>query len=92
MYVISASECESHACNSQSFASEPAMRIQGLLRRTIMAEVKRAKFYLVIADEVTDMANKEELSLSLCFVNDGSVKEVFVDFVEVERKTGQVLA
>ena len=57
-----------------------------------MAEVKRAKFYLVIADEVTDMANKEELSLSLCFVNDGSVKEVFVDFVEVERKTGQVLA
>jgi len=42
----------------------------------------------VIADEVTDTANKEELSLSLCFVNDGSVKEEFVDFMEVERKTG----
>ena len=42
--------------------------------------------------EVTDTANKEELSLSLRFVDDGTVKEVFVDFVEVERITGQVLA
>jgi len=46
------------------------------------------KFYSMIADEVTDMANKEELSLSLPFVHDGTVKEVFVDFVEVDRKTG----
>ena len=46
----------------------------------------------MIADEVTDTANKEELSLSLRFVVDGTVKEVFVDFVEVERITGQVLA
>ena len=50
------------------------------------------KFYSVIADKVTDTANKEELSLSLCFVLDGNVKEVFVGFVEVERITGQVLA
>ena len=54
----------------------------------IIAKVKQAKFYLVIADEVTDMANKEELSLSLRFVDDGTVKGVFVDFVEVERITG----
>ena len=57
----------------------------------IIAEVKRAKFYSVIADEVTDTANKEELSLSLRFVLDGTVKKVFVGFVEVERITGQVL-
>ena len=62
------------------------------IRNEIIAEVKRAKFYSVIADEVTDTANKEELSLSLRFVVDGTVKEVFVDFVEVERITGQVLA
>lgn len=61
-------------------------------RNDIIAEVKQAKFYSVIADEVTDIANKEELSLSLCFVFDGTVKEVFVDFVAVERITGQVLA
>ena len=46
----------------------------------------------MIADEVTDTANREELSLSLRFVLDGTVKEVFVGFVEVERTTGQVLA
>ena len=39
---------------------------------TIIAEVKRAKLYLVIADEVTDMANREELSLSLHLVLDGT--------------------
>ena len=57
----------------------------------IIAEVKRAKLYSVIADEVTDTANREELSLPLHFVLDGTVKEVFVGFVEVERVTGQVL-
>ena len=46
----------------------------------------------MIADKVTDITNKEELSLSLRFVLDGVVKEMFVDFVEVERITGKVLA
>ena len=62
------------------------------IRNDILAEVKQAKFYSIIADEVTDAANKEELSISLRFVLDGTVKEVFVDFVEVERITGKVLA
>ena len=51
----------------------------------IIAEVKQAKLHSVIADEVADTAYKEELSLSLCFVFEGRVKEVFVDFVEVEQ-------
>ena len=38
------------------------------IRNDILADVKRAKFYSVIADEVTDTANKEELSISLRFV------------------------
>ena len=41
---------------------------------------------------MTDVANKEQLSLSLRYVHDEHVKEVFIDFVEVERITGQVLA
>ena len=40
----------------------------------IKAEVKQAKFYSVIADEITDTTNKEELSLSLCFIFDSGVK------------------
>ena len=35
------------------------------IRNDIVDEVKKAKFYSVIADEVTDSANKEELSLAL---------------------------
>ena len=42
--------------------------------------------------EVTDVANKEKLSLSFRYIHDGHVKEVFMDFTEVERTTGQVLA
>lgn len=66
--------------------------IDNSIRNDIVDEVKRAKFYSVIADEVTDSANKEELSLALRYILDGSIKEVFVDFVEVEHITGAVLA
>lgn len=57
----------------------------------IIEEVKSAKFYSIIADEVADAANKEELSLVIRYVHDGHIREVFVDFLEVERVTGRVL-
>ena len=40
-------------------------------RSTIIAEVQQAKLYSIIADEVTDVANKEELSLVLRYVTLG---------------------
>ena len=45
-----------------------------------------SKFYSVIADEVTDTVNKEELSLILRFVLNGTVEEVFVDFGQVYQR------
>ena len=60
--------------------------------RDILSEVNQAKYYTIIADEVTDLSNKEQLSLALRYVLDGKVKEVFVDFIYVERITGEVLA
>ena len=54
--------------------------------------MKRAKYYSVIADEVVDVSNKEQLSLTVRYVLDGTVKEMFVDFIEVERITGESLA
>ena len=62
------------------------------IHSTIIAEVQQAKLYSIIADEVTDVANKEELSLVLRYVYDDEVKEAFVDFIEVERITGVLLA
>ena len=58
----------------------------------IIDEVKRARLFSVIADEVTDVANREELSIVLQYVLGSEIKEVFVDFVEVARITGEVLA
>ena len=54
--------------------------------------MKRAKYYSVIADEVADVSNKEQLSLTVRYVLDRTVKEMFVDFIEVERITGESLA
>lgn len=62
------------------------------IQSNILLEVKNAKFYSVIADEVTDVSNKEQLSLCLRYVHEDRVREVFVDFIEVERITGKNLA
>ncbi len=62
------------------------------IRSDILSEVKAAKFFSIIADEVTDVGNKEQLSLSLRYVHREQVQEVFIDYVEVERITGKELA
>ena len=49
------------------------------------------QFYSVIADDVIDTANKEELSLVFRYVINNEIKETFVDFIELERITGEVL-
>ena len=58
--------------------------------RDDIIQVKSAKHYTVIV-EVTDSANKEELSLVFRYVYNGEIREVFVHFLEVERITGRVL-
>lgn len=58
----------------------------------MLSEVKEAKFHSIIADEVCDVSNKEQLSLCLRYIRDCHIKEMFVDSVEVERITGRELA
>ena len=58
----------------------------------ITEEVKSSKYYSIIADEVTDCSNKEQLSLSLRYVTDENVREMFLDFIKIERITGQALS
>ena len=50
------------------------------IRQDIVDKVKRAKFYSVIADETTDVSNKEKLSVSLRYVLENTVHEVFLEF------------
>ena len=62
------------------------------VRSEIINDILSAKFYPIIADELSDIFNKEQVSLSFRYVLDGTVKEVFADFVEVERITGKEIA
>ena len=61
------------------------------IRSHILNEVRSAKFYSNTADEVTDTVNNEELSLVIRYVHDGEIRDVFIDFLEVEQITGRVL-
>ncbi len=60
-------------------------------RQSVVQQVESAKYYTVIADEVTDVSNKEQLSLTLRYISNGAVRESFLDFIEVERITGRAL-
>ena len=62
------------------------------IRHDIVGKVKRAKFFPIIADETTDGSNKEKLSVSLRYILDNIIHEVFLEFLEVERITGETLA
>ncbi len=61
----------------------------------ILQRVKNVKYYTVIADEVTDCSNKEQLSLVLRYVNatDNQIREDFVAVIECDcGVTGSAIA
>lgn len=62
------------------------------IQEDILSEVKSAQFFSIIADEVTDVSNKEDLSLVIRYLVEGEIREMFVDFIQVERITGEVLS
>ena len=62
------------------------------IQSEILDEIRKAKYFSIMADEVADASNKEQLSISCRYVWEGGVKEVFVDFVEVARITGKEIA
>jgi len=77
---------------SKSIQNELIDIVAMQIRDEILSEIKEAKYYSVIADEVCDVSNKEQFSICIRYVHDNIVKETFLDFVEVERITGHVLA
>ena len=64
------------------------------IRQYIAFRVQQAKWFTVIADEVTDASNKEQLSLVVRFVDVISIIcEDFVDFIECDEGiTGEQLS
>ena len=68
--------------------------IGGQLRKSIVGQITdNAPFYSILADEVTDVANKEQLSLVVHFVDiDGTIHNEFLGFLSLERITGEAIA
>ena len=65
------------------------------IRRQIIHRVKKAQLFTLVADEVTDSSNKEQLSLVLRYVNpdDYCIREDLVTFLECDNGiSGQGLA
>ena len=63
------------------------------IQKKIIDEVKAAKFFTILADEVTDRANLEQLSVVIRFVDgDKQIREEFLDFITVERITGDSIS
>ena len=63
------------------------------IRDNIVGEVKEAKWFSLLCDEVTDISIKEQLSIVLRFVDSNcDIREEFIDFVYTDRITGWIIA
>ena len=64
-----------------------------LIVEELISEIIEAKFYSILADEASDVAMKEQLSLVLRFVDkDHNVREEFIKYCLCEKLTGEALA
>jgi len=64
-----------------------------IIRSKILLRVCEAQFFSIIADEATDSANDEQLSISIRFVENGSPQEKFFGFHECQSGiTGEAIA
>ncbi len=78
---------------SKTIQNELISVIGDTIRGGIINEIKDAQFFTILADEVTDCSNLEQLSIAIRFVDKNEeVREEFLDFITVERITGAALA
>ena len=59
--------------------------------QSLVQRVRCTRFFSVLADETTDAGRKEQLSISLRFVEEGKLHEEFLCFTEVTDLTGRGL-
>ena len=64
-----------------------------IIRSKLIKMIQKAGFFSVIADEATDVANDEQLSICICFVDCGLPCEKFLAFHECQSGvTGMAIA
>ena len=92
---------EEHLKNSASNALYTSKTVQNelivicgdIIRNKILAKVRQAKYFSIIADEATDVANDEQLSICIRYVEEGVPQEKFIAFHEcVSGVTGEAIS
>ena len=77
---------------SKTIQNELIQCIGNHLREKVLDEIKVAKWFSVLCDEVTDISTKEQLSLVIRFVDSSyNIREEFLDFIVTDRITGEVI-
>ena len=78
---------------SKTIQNELIVICGDLIRNKILERIRQACYFSVLADEATDISNDEQLSISIRYVDEGSPKEVFVEFHKCTTGvTGQAIA
>ena len=78
---------------SKTIQNEMITTSGDIIRNKILQNVRQACFFSIIADEATDVANVEQLSISVRFVDGETVCEKFLAFLKCEKGvTGEALA
>ena len=63
------------------------------IRSSLLQEVKQAKYFSILCDEVTDTSNFEQMSMMLRFIDrNNDIREEFLEFKQAEHITGRALA
>ncbi|XP_066984526.1 52 kDa repressor of the inhibitor of the protein kinase-like [Macrobrachium rosenbergii] len=62
------------------------------ISNVISERISKSKFFSVIADETTDNNRKEQLSVSVRYLDEGKVREDFLGFVEIDDLSGKGIA
>ncbi|XP_049786191.1 uncharacterized protein LOC126188634 [Schistocerca cancellata] len=65
-----------------------------VIKENIITEIKKATFYVVLADETADIAGKEQLSIGVLFYDERKViiREEFVGFIELKSQNASSIA
>ena len=65
---------------SKTIQNELTIICSDLIRNKILERVRQACYFSVLADEATDISNDEQLSISIHYLDEGSPKEIFMEF------------
>ena len=62
------------------------------IQKQILSDISQCKYFSILADETTDVSQREQLSLSVRFIKDSKVHQECLCFVPVCSTTGKDLA